>query len=365
LKIGIEANGVLGWRGPSRNIRNLINALSEEGRDNEYFLFACTPIKEYVSGRSNLCSVLVPLKKCIPWLNVSLPIEVRKHRIDVFIFPQANFWLWKPVKTIVIMRSATIEPWEPNLIDKFSALVKRARLKKIADRVGAVSYFNATQLELTCGIPEETVEIIHNGVDPVFLDESIESAEGYGEYLLFIGGNEKRKNFERTVRAFSLLLGKLGSLKLLVVGGQYGNEPSTDKKRLLVTELGIKDSVVFYGIETSASRIASLYKGARAVVYPSTQETFGMVAIEAMACGCPVAASYMPSIPEIAKDAALYFDPYDIENMAEQIGRVLTDEPLRQKLIAKGRERVKFYSWKVPAKKILNLCDSLTKTSLT
>lgn len=357
--IGIEGNGLFGWRGPSRNIRNALRALARFAPKNQYIVFVARPVESHFPKDSNITYVHLSSKRFIPWLNCTLPFTVGEYHLDAFLFPQGNFWFFKPVTTVVWMRSATIDPWTPSFVDWFSAALKRMLLKRVADRVLTVSHFNATQLLLTCGIPEDTIGIVNNGVDPVFLDETIEPENNLGRYLLFLGGNEERKNFNRTAQAFAKLISMGHDLKLVVVGGQYGSERATSERIRYTEELRIRSRVVFHGVETDTVSLSRLYRGALLTIYPSTQETFGMVAIEAMACGCPLIASYMPSIPEIAGDAAIYFDPYDPEDMTDKIDRVIRDDGLRRDLISRGRERVKRFSWEKSAMLLLESINSL------
>jgi glycosyltransferase involved in cell wall biosynthesis len=98
-----------------------------------------------------------------------------------------------------------------------------------------------------------------------------------------------------------------------------------------------------------------LYAGADLFVFPSLLETFGHPLVEAMASGVPIAASNAAAIPEICSDAAIYFDPYDVENMASTIHRVLENDAMRDRLIRNGGERVKKFSWAESAEQMLNL----------
>lgn len=363
MKIGIDASGTFGWRGPSRNILNLIRALIKLEGKNEYYLFASRESAFELPPKNNYQWITVEKKKFVPWLNVSLPISIQRHKLDIFIFPQANFWIWKPTRTIVLTRACKIEHWEDTLSDRLQANIQRKRFNHIADRVGAVSYFNATQIQLTCGIPEEKFEIINNGVDPIFFDQDIPPFTEYGEYILFAGGTEARKNISRLIDAFGIVISRGRSERLVLVGGNYApSEPQIAEYLSKIRDLGLEERIVLHGVETDTRKMASLYRGASVVVYPSLQEDFGMVSVEAMACGVPLVASNAPSIPEIAGDAAIYFDPYDTQEMADKIEKVLIDKALRETLIARGRERVEKYSWENSAKKLLNLLESVVNS---
>jgi glycosyltransferase involved in cell wall biosynthesis len=360
VRIGIEISGINSWRGPARSTFNLIKALSDIDGHNEYYLFSSMPILNIMPG-DNFRMVYIPFKRLMPWTNVLLPFTLKKYRLDIFLFPYENYWVWKKVKTVIIVRQAQIYPWSRGIGERVISWLKQKRLKYVADKVVTVSHFNASQLELSFGIRQEDIAVIHNGVDPRFFQNGIEPESAYGEYILFVGGTDRRKNLDALLKAHSILVKGGNEINLVVVGGQHGVSPTILEKKQVVTGLGVEDRVFFHGIEASTDALACLYKGARVVVCPSYQETFGNVLLEAMACGVPLVVSNAPSIPEIAGDAAIYFDPYDVEEMAEKIGKVLKDDQLRNSLIARGKERVKRFSWENSARKLLNLIEDLGK----
>ena len=359
MRIGIDGSGIFGWRGPSRNIRNIIRSLSLCAQGHELFVFLTKPPDENFSFRNNnLTFFILKYVRLVPWLNVTLPLAAKKYHIEVMLFPQANFWFFKPIPTVILTRAEKIEALYDTLPDKIQAKIARWRFKKVADKVGAVSHYNAHQIHRSYNIREEMFEIINNGVDPVFFDDRIAPCTKYGDYILFCGGTEKRKNVHGLFQAYKILLSRGITHKLVLVGGKYvPADESEDSLGKLTKSLGISDMVILHGIEEDIKVVASIYRGATLAVYPSFQEDFGMVSVEAMACGCPVVASRMPSIPEITGDAAEYFDPYDTVEMAEKIEKVLKDEGLRKNLIRAGKERVKRYSWETSARKLMQLLE--------
>jgi glycosyltransferase involved in cell wall biosynthesis len=327
---------------------------------NHYYLFTAYKPNLELPPKENYQWVWRKKRRFVPWLNVSLPLSVMKYRVEVIVFPSANFWVWKPTKTIVLTRAATVWSWDTSLSDRIQAWVLRKRFNQIADKVGAVSHFNATQISLSCGVDESKFIIINNGIDPRFLDPNLEAFSDYGAYILFAGGTEPRKNILRLIEAYRILVSRGIREKLVLVGGKYApTEPELNEFIGKIEVLGLKDRIIFHGVERDTKRLASIYRGAKLVVYPSLQEDFGMVSIEAMACGVPLAASNAPSIPEIAGDAAVYFDPYDVEEMADKIEKVLKDDHLRTWLIARGKERVKRFSWENSARKLLDLIEAV------
>jgi glycosyltransferase involved in cell wall biosynthesis len=121
--------------------------------------------------------------------------------------------------------------------------------------------------------------------------------------------------------------------------------------------------VIFTGYVPN-EEIISLYSGATIFIFPSFYEGFGIPPLEAMACGTPVVASNTSSIPEVVGDAALLFNPYNIRKITEAIYSALTDEQLRNKLIEKGFERVKQFSWENTARETLQVYKEVYRNKI-
>src|SRR5207253_820484 len=103
--------------------------------------------------------------------------------------------------------------------------------------------------------------------------------------------------------------------------------------------------------------LVALYKNAQVYVFPSFSEGFGLPLLEAMACGCPVVSSDRTSLPEVGGEAAIYFDPENIDDMVVKISKVLNDQKLRKELISKGDKRVKEFSWQKMAEQTLEVYE--------
>jgi glycosyltransferase involved in cell wall biosynthesis len=122
----------------------------------------------------------------------------------------------------------------------------------------------------------------------------------------------------------------------------------------LIARLGIGDRITLIP-QGDDAMMANLYTNAIAFVHPSNYEGFGIPLLEAFTYGCPVISSNRGSLPEIGGEAALYFDPANIDEMAATLLRVIDDPSLRQKLIAAGAERVKHFSWDRSARETVDL----------
>ncbi len=170
-----------------------------------------------------------------------------------------------------------------------------------------------------------------------------EPLEGITEpFILHVGSPFPHKNIERLIEAFGLLKGKHPDLRLVLAGKREYYFKQLEKQ---CRTSPVHDSIHFTGFVSDAE-LKWLYEHAEAYVLPSLSEGFGLPGLEAMAHGCPLVSSNATCLPEIYGDAARYFDPENIEEMAQKIHEVLANPKLRQDLIGKGRKQIKKYSWR-------------------
>ena len=175
------------------------------------------------------------------------------------------------------------------------------------------------------------------------------------DFIMFNGRPLPHKNLERLIEAFALLRPRYPDLYLMLAGKR---DKSHDAYLTLAEKLGVKDRVIITGWVTDG-QLRWAMEHAKAYVYPSLSEGFGLPPLEAMLNGAPVVASNATCIPEVCGDAAHYFDPLDTQAMADAINEVLTDKNLRQELIKRGHEQVKKYSWRRMAEQTLAVYEQL------
>jgi glycosyltransferase involved in cell wall biosynthesis len=173
-----------------------------------------------------------------------------------------------------------------------------------------------------------------------------------GDYILAVGSIQPRKNLSRLIAAYSSLHRAQpgGKLPHLVLAGKCAW--LYDETLQTIRDLEISNSVVLTGYVQSAN-LPALYSGALCFVYPSYFEGFGLPPLEAMKCGTPVIVGNKTSLPEVVGDAAVMVDPFNVEEIARAIQRVLEDSELRSQLRAKGLEQAKLFDWQTTAHKTL------------
>jgi glycosyltransferase involved in cell wall biosynthesis len=179
------------------------------------------------------------------------------------------------------------------------------RVVDAADRVIAVSERTAEELWALLAVPDAKIRVVPNAVEDVFTPSG---PRAEGDYVLAVGTLEPRKNLGRIAAAVD------GELRVAGARGWGKVEPPAN-----VTWLG----------EVSDEELATLYRGARCLVYASLYEGFGIPVAEAIACGCPVVTSRDAPMAEIAGDDAVYVDPYDVESIREGIARAFRPAPRR------------------------------------
>jgi glycosyltransferase involved in cell wall biosynthesis len=226
-----------------------------------------------------------------------------------------------------------------------------------AERILTVSEASKRDILRFFDIPEEKVRVIYNAIDERFLTPPDEATtervrQRYQldhSFVLYVGNIKPHKNLDRLIEAFGRARqeGPPG-LQLVVIGDEVSKYPSL---RQMVHRHKLDKHVRFLGFQPQET-LASFYRLAGAFVFPSLYEGFGLPPLEAMACGTPVITSNVSSLPEVAGDAALLVDPYDVDALARAMVQVFADSALRQTLIARGFARARQFSWADSASKI-------------
>lgn len=175
-------------------------------------------------------------------------------------------------------------------------------------------------------------------------------------YILFVGTIQPRKNLTRLIEAFSKI--SKNNMELVIVGkkGWLYEEILDAPKRF-----GVSDKVKFLDFVENED-LPYLYKHAVCFVLPSLYEGFGLPVLEAMKYGCPVLISNTSSLPEAGGDAAVYFNPEDVNDIAEKINKVIMDEKIQEEMRKKGFLQVKNFSWEKTARQTLSVLEGLVES---
>jgi glycosyltransferase involved in cell wall biosynthesis len=292
----------------------------------------------------------------ILWHQCGLPGLCRKNKYDAVFIPGGNRRLpfRLPCPTVVTCHDLGIlhVPDKYDAVHAFYNLRVLPHLLRRQTRILTVSETSKQDIVSYTGLPDERVSVTLNGVDhetyqPGDGDEArARIAQNYGvdtPYLLYIARiDHPGKNHIRLIEAFAKLIAHTELPHTLVLAGSDWSR--ADEVHAVAETCGCKDRIVFTGFAPSED-LPALYRGADLFVFPSLFEGFGIPIVEAMNCGIPVACADISCLPEIAGDAAVLFDPYDTDAIAEALEKALMDEELRGECIVKGLERAKRYNW--------------------
>lgn len=236
-----------------------------------------------------------------------------------------------------------------------------------AHAIIAVSEATKHDLMNLYGVPAKKITVIHEAAAPHFKPATAEQIatvrERYGlpeHYILRVGTIEPRKNLERLLDALQLLQRSDSTIRLVVVGGKGWLYKRFFRK---LHRSDLRQAVILTG-HVQDTDLPAIYSGATLLVEPSLYEGFGLPLLEAMACGTPVVCSNVSSLPEVAGDAAYYFDPRNSAAMAEAIGEVWRDGSLRDTMRHNGLARAAQFSWERAARETLAVYRTLVPNIL-
>ncbi len=310
--------------------------------------------------------------------HVHLPIVLENHRIDLLHMPWFYAPAMVPCRLVITMHDLT-EIAAPSV--GTSPVVRSGRLwfarraLDRADRILAVSQSAKRELEKVFGVPGEKIEVIYNAVDERFFSEPLPSDADRilerhavsGPYILYAGNVRPQKNLARLIEAFAVVKDELRddleyhNLKLLVIGDALAPHPDL---RRAVVRARLREDVRFLGFVPFAA-LRAFYAKARAFVFPSLYEGFGLPPLEAMANGTPVLASDASAIPEVLGDAALFVNAENVFDLARGIRQILTEGVLRETLVRRGYALVHRYSWERSAAQVRAVYQSVCSAPLT
>lgn len=360
--------------GIGRLTRDLMTALSHRDTETDYRLF--------VSGvkQSELPPALAPNFQWKPtrispkwlariWHRTGLPLPVETFVGGVDLFHATDFTLPPTLfhtKTIVTVHDMSYvrvpDAASPKLKAYLDSVVPRSAHR--ASHVIADSQATKNDLMEFYDLPDDKISVLLSGIDSRYqkIRESsllMTMRRIYNipqqPYLFTIGTIQPRKNYSRVIRALKILRDRGSDLHLVIAGGKGWLE---DEMYKTIAETGLQDVVHLIGFADD-EHIASLYSAAECVVFPSLYEGFGFPVLESMACGTPVVTSNVSSLPEVAGNAALMVNPYDVEAIADAIERILDDTELRETLIKGGFEQSKKFTWENSAQQLQKIYEAV------
>lgn len=343
-------------------VQNLIKINDEKKRPHEFILFFNNPeYKNYEPPNPSVKKVLVDAQHYSMKEQIKFLFILRKQKLDFTHFPHFNLPIFYRRPYMVTIHDLTLSLFPGRKMNKwyhrfaYNIVIKNA--VKHAVKIIAVSNNTKEDIINHLNVPEEKIEVIYHGIsekftlldDPKITEKTLKKFQIEKDFLLYTGVWRDHKNLPRLIKAFSILKNeKYLDLSLVITGKP---DPCYPEVKDTVKKLNLQQDVIFTG-QVSDEELVHLYNAARIYVFPSLYEGFGFPPLEAMKCGTPVAASKASSIPEICgENNAIFFDPYDINDMADKIAMLYKDADMQTKLIENGIARACKFSWDITAEK--------------
>lgn len=361
--------------GIGRYVRELVRALAIEDTQTPYRLFVAGADSKTLPAIPGPNFSWRPTRITPRWfarlwhrLQVPLPVETFIGRVPLF---HATDFTLPPTlpgtKTLLTVHDLSFvrapETTTPVLKAYLDVVVPRSVLR--ATHVLADSQATKDDLVELYGTPPEKVTVLLGGVNPEFapitdLEFRQATRRRYNlpdnPFIFSVGTVQPRKNYARLIEALAQLGPSYSDIHLVIAGGRGWLDGPIYQS---VEVLGLSERVHFTGFVRDDD-LPALYAEAVCVAYPSLYEGIGFPVLEAMACGIPVVTSNISSMPEIAGDAALLVDPYQVDELADALRCLLADESLRASLISRGFQQAAYFTWERAAQQLRDVYQRMT-----
>jgi len=375
MRIGVDCR-IYGLKhaGIGRYVKNLVENLLAIDKKNEYFLFVRRESRQEIIEQikaSNYKLVLADFPHYSFKEQLFFPTLIAKNKIDLMHFTHFNIPVFYQGKFIVTIHDlikhlsrgrqtttrSAITYWPKYLAYKFVFGQAVKRSSKIIVPSKAVKNELISEYKMC----SDKIAVTYEGVDNKVINASLLNQEEIlnkylikRPFLLYVGSVYPHKNIERLIKAIKNLNQKSQGLQLVVVCGRNIFLQRLEK---VVRKIGILNMVNLVGFVPD-NDLAVLYAQAEAFVFPTLSEGFGLPGLEAMGNNCLVICSDILVLKEIYQEAAIYFDPKNINDMTEKIQKVLKDEGLKKEMREKGRKQAGKYSWAKTASETLKVYNS-------
>ena len=289
------------------------------------------------------------------WYEFSLKKALKKHKVDVLFSPDGYLSLRSKIPQIAVIHDINFEHY-PKDLPFFSRTYLRyffPKYAKKAAKIITVSNYSKADIQQKYGIEASKITVAWNGSSELFkpISEELKSEtklnySGSESYFIFVGAIHPRKNVQRLIDAFVTFKKTTGSsTKLLIVGASLWRDSGFN----LNLPEAIKSEIIFTG-HLQLEELAKLMGSALALTYVPYFEGFGIPLLEAMQCGTPIIAGNLTSLPEVAGDAAIYCDPFNVAAISEKMMLLEQSKELQQQLKEAGLKRSIDFSWDISAK---------------
>jgi glycosyltransferase involved in cell wall biosynthesis len=351
--------GVVG--GTETYARSLIKAFAKQDEDNEYSVFLNRESAELdVTPAENFTRVICPINATnraarYSWEQGAMPLQLRKIRPDLvhslgYVIPLAA--KGPQVVTVHDVNYLGHKGWRTGVGRRAFQFFAERTVKR-ADRIIAVSQFSRDEIVRHMKVAPEKVSVVHSAGKDSPVPQSRVATDIVRSiprpYIMAFSALSAHKNIPRLIEAFGRISSSVSHDLVLV-----GHMPVKSAVRAQMEAAGGDERIHFTGYLPEPD-VASLLQHASLFAFPSLYEGFGLPLLDAQNAGVPVVSSTAAALPEIAGDAALLFDPHSVEDIAAALKRGLLDADLRAKLVEKGYENARGFSWTRTASETLDI----------
>lgn len=373
MKIGFDARGAILYRGTGIGTYTyqLIKNLNLIDKRNNYRFFWPGDEFQNLDISNDKVFQSIESKKNKFWEEVHVPSRVEQEKIDIYHVPQNGIGL---PRTKGCLQVITVHDLIPYIYPETSSagylrifLKEMPRIIEQSDMIITISEYSKRDIQRYFNLPDEKITVIYEAPETIYQPIEKSKAKGFvkqnygikSNYLLYIGGLSDRKNVKSLILAFWKIQKDIPQdYKLVIVGKR---ERSFNKLIKLIETLNLEDKIIFTDF-VPVPHMPYLYNAADLFVYPSLYEGFGLPPLEAMACGTPVIASNLTSIPEVTGDAAVLINPNDDLSLASVIEKVLNNPEQLEQMSIDGLKQASKFSWETCARETLGVYEKLYKS---
>ena len=370
MRIGFDAKRLFNnFTGLGNHSRTTVDILTEFYPGNEYLLYTPRIRHNAVTDPyMNLgdCRTITPhgLLKGSVWRTIGLASAVKKDEADIFHGLSNELPAGLEIPSVVTIHDVAFKTF-PDMYHATSRFIYNQKWRhacKVADRIIAISESTKQDIVRFYGVDPDRIDIVYQPVNELYYTTGKgvcpEGLKEYTDhpYMLYVGSINSRKNLLGIVKAIELLPKDL-QIPLIVIGD--GREY---KQKVLeyISAHNLKDRIIFSPEKVGTEGLRYLYANACLLIYPSFYEGFGLPVVEALLSNCPVITSNVSSLPEAAGPDSLLVDPTSVQDIAEKIKVLLTDDTLRQSIVEKGyRYAMDNFSPKVLAQRLMEIYNRL------
>ncbi|MFL5809620.1 MAG: glycosyltransferase family 4 protein [Flavisolibacter sp.] len=337
-------------------VKEVFNILSRNYPQHRFYFLFDRPYKSDFTFSSNIHPIVIGPPARIPllwkfWFDYRVPAILKKTHADIFVSPDGFCSLRTKTPQLLVVHDLGFLHQPGAYKNSHQRFFRRyvSKFLNKATNVATVSEFSRKDIMHQYKLPAEKISVVYNGVNEIFqplsFDEQAKQKNLYTEgkeFFIYVGAIQPRKNLVSLLKAFSVFKKRQQTnMKLILVGRLAWKN---DEFLNLLNTYKYKADVIMTGY-LEQKKVADLMASAYALVYPSLFEGFGIPVLEAMRSNTPVLTSKDSSMEEIAEDAALYFNPVDHQEIADQMMLIYKDENLRKLMIERGKMITAKYSW--------------------